>query len=258
MIIEEREKVAAKGTGGLVRLSIDDIPSLVQTTRAMATRTRQTAVGGDRFESEAFSAAPLQVSPHVHALYVKSSIWIRPALQWVGGFLFELWKGAGAIDELARTRDVTICVHTGKLFGKHSRTELLPAISGATEQTQFGEGMHGGETAVAHLGLNAAGDWITSCGKCCITLYTDIAGAFASMWRQVVLPTEEGDGKFLRSLSAAGVEDAELAGSYAELVDVSCWKQQGASDHAIAVTTALHTNTWCAIDGSPGILCTHR
>ena len=209
----------------------------------MATHTRQTAVGGDRLGSEAFSAAPLQASAHVHALYVKSSLWIRLALQWVGGFLFGIWKGSGAIEELARTRDVIICVHSGKLFGKRYRTELLPAISGATEQTQFGEGMHGGETAVARLGLRAAGDWITSRGQCCITLYTDIAGAFASMWRQIVLPTSEGDEQFLRPLSAAGVDDDELAGLYAELVDVSFWMHQGASDHAIAVTEALRSNT---------------
>jgi hypothetical protein len=62
----------------------------------------------------------------------------------------------------------------------------------------------------------------------------------------------------LRSLKAAGFEDDELAGLYSELVDTSFWLKNGASPHSIEVCAALHENTWSAIDGSGGVLQTHR
>ena len=74
---------------------------------------------------------------------------------------------------------------------------------------------------LAHLGLTAADDLITAGGKCTISLFTDISGAFASMWRRIVLPTAKGDEAFLRSLRAAGVEDHELHELYTDLVDIS-------------------------------------
>ena len=72
------------------------------------------------------------------------------------------------------------------------------------------------------------------------------------------MPTDEGDEQFLRSLSAAGVEDCELHDLYKELIDVSFWIKAGASNHSLAVATELHQQTWAAVDGSQGVLQTYR
>ena len=122
----------------------------------------------------------------------------------------------------------------------------------------MGEGMHGGETAIAHLGLKAAENWIVGRGKCSVTLYTDIIGAFASMWRQVILPCVDGDEQILHSLSAVGVESNKVEELYRELIDLSFWIKGGASTHALAVTAELHNMTWSAVDGAQGIMRTYR
>ena len=117
-------------------------------------RTRLT-VGGDRLGSEAYSAAPHEVARLLHPLHPKAAILLRPCLQYTGGCLFEIWKGSGATDSMDRYREVAICSHGGKLYAKHNRSQLLPTVAKLTEDTQFGGGLHGGETAIAHLCLKA-------------------------------------------------------------------------------------------------------
>ena len=111
---------------------------------------------------------------HVRALFAKAALWVRPSLQWTGGYLFELWKGSGEMDDLRRTRDVTIVTHNGKLFGGHYRQQLMPTVAQLTTCMQFGEGMHGGETAPAHLALRTGENLIVERGRCSVTLFSDI------------------------------------------------------------------------------------
>ena len=72
----------------------------------------------------------------------------------------------------------------------------MPSIEQITNETQFGGGLHGGETAIAHLALKSGEDLIEAQGLCPITLFTDIAGAFGALWRQIVLLTHSISQKF--------------------------------------------------------------
>ena len=237
-------------------LAVESIPTLTDTTRLVATATKQSAVGGDRLGSEAFSAAPKQVAKHLHPLHVKAAILVRPALQWVGGYLFEVWKGSGATDALDRFREVAITVHDGKLFSRFYRNNMIGTVDSLTEDTQFGGGLHGGETAIAHLALKAAADVISQSGRSPVFLFTDIAGAFASLARQIVLPTGQGDEAFLRSLAAAGVDSSVIGPWYQDLKDTSFWIKHGELEHNVQMVTALHRHTWAAVDGAAGCIST--
>ena len=53
---------------GKVILDLAAVPTLPQVTTACATHTKQTAVGGDKTGSEAYSAAPRAMARHLHAL----------------------------------------------------------------------------------------------------------------------------------------------------------------------------------------------
>ena len=106
---------------------------------------------------------------------------------------------------------------------------------------------------MAHLALKAADDLIVTRGRSSIVLSKDIAGAFAALWRKTVLPAKGGDEQFWRSLAAAGVEEDELAGLYADIVDTSFWAKQGSSQHSVEVAASLHNSTWAAVDGISGV-----
>ena len=74
---------------------------------------------------------------------------------------------------------MTIVSHASKLFGKHFRALLMPFIAQITAGTQYGEGMHGGETGLERLFLTQSIELIRSSQMCAITLFTDIIGAYA-------------------------------------------------------------------------------
>lgn len=130
------------------------------------------------------------------------------------------------MDDINRFRKVAITVHDGKLCSRYSRTNMLPTIDAITEDTQFGGGLRGGDTAIAHLTLKASADPIIQSGKSAVFLFTDITGAFASLARQLVLPTGHGDEVFLRSLAAAGVDPAIIKPLYQDIKDTSLLGQQ--------------------------------
>ena len=78
-----------------------------------------------------------------------------------------------------------------------------------------------------------------------IVFFTDIKGGFAFLARQIVLPTVEGDEIFLRSISVARVEGAELQAWYRDLIDTSFWSAGGASQHSVqAAASYVGSNGW--------------
>lgn len=66
--IINRERLEYQSSVNGTSLDAAAIPSLVDTTRLIASSARQSAVGGDRLGFEAFSAAPKAVARHVHPL----------------------------------------------------------------------------------------------------------------------------------------------------------------------------------------------
>eukprot|EP00959_Pyramimonas_sp_CCMP1952_P067054 1400043-Pyramimonas_sp.AAC.1 len=91
--------------------------------------------------SELFKAAPLETARLFHPLVFKSVVSLRPPLQWKGGHLFEIYKGA--MTEIPSYRDVTICEAASKLLPLHMRSRGMPALAATSSNLQFGGGLNG-------------------------------------------------------------------------------------------------------------------
>ncbi len=131
--------------------------------------------------------------------------------------LSELYKGKGAVSTCLSYRDVNLADNSAKVFGKRIRSSLLEPLQACTFETQFGSGLHGGETAIAHLYLRAVLDYGHVAKKAVAILFLDIVTAFASMVRRIVFEVDEGDEAWLHKLSSAGFAHEEVQEIYTEV-----------------------------------------
>ena len=65
--------------------------------------------------------------------------------------MVELFKGRGSMSIVKNYRDITMGDQDAKAVGRWLRGKLLAAVAAITAVTQWGSGLHGGETAITHL-----------------------------------------------------------------------------------------------------------
>ena len=83
-------------------------------------------------------------------------------------------------------------------------------------ESQLGSGLHGGETAIAHLYVRSLLEVGTVTKQTCALLFLDIVTAFASMARGIVFDVTEGDEQWLRRSHQVGFTDVEAKDIHAE------------------------------------------
>ena len=135
-----------------------------------------------------------------HPVQVKSILSVRPPLQARGGALQELYKGNGDHCRCASFHDISLGNYNSKLVCRWVRTRLKPALIAMTAVTQFGAGLHGGDTNVTHLQLRTAFEIADAINKFVGILFLDIITAFATLARHLVLDVDAGDELWLWAL----------------------------------------------------------
>ena len=96
------------------------------------------------------AAAPAEIADIYYPVVFKSFARLYPPLQWRGGALQELFK-KGSESNKKDFRDGVLADDSGKSVSKYIRTNVLPLVDNLTSNTQYGSGLNGGETAIAHL-----------------------------------------------------------------------------------------------------------
>ena len=93
-----------------------------------------------------------------YPLYIKSFLRMQPALQWKGGMAAALFKGKGSATDMSNYRDILLGNDNGKAFSGHVRRVIRPLVSFPSLGSQYGSGLNGGETAIAHLYMRSVID----------------------------------------------------------------------------------------------------
>ena len=109
------------------------------------------AYGEDLQIDEQFHLCNAELADLLHPLQATAFATGRPLLQYRGGMLVELFKGAGDQTSLKAYRDTIFGNYSGKSFAKWVRAELQPALVKFTTITQLGSGLHDSDTNIAHL-----------------------------------------------------------------------------------------------------------
>ncbi len=84
------------------------------------------------------------------------------------------------------------------------RKKLFPIANELCVESQFGGGLNGGETAIAHLYLRIFVDFINNSNTSGAIVFYDVCSAFATLLRRIVFDVDQGDEHWLRKLDRAG------------------------------------------------------
>ena len=87
--------------------------------------------------------------------------------------------------------------------------------------SQFGRGLHGGETAIAHLYLRLFADAVEHLKASAAVSFFNVCGAFATLLRRIVFDIDLGDDDWLRKLASSGCARKEIDEIY-EFIKVTC------------------------------------
>ena len=138
------------------------------------------------------------------------------------------------------------------------RPQLAAAAEVLSSDGQFGSGLHAGSTDVAHLVFQNLFAAAARQRVCAVAVFVDVATAFPSRARRLVLPTASGDEAWLHTIRCAGFTPEEAEEIRQEAVSIISWGRAGASSHTVAMVAALHDFTWAHGEGLEKLLVTRR
>ena len=98
----------------------------------------------------------------------------------------------------------------GKGVQRLLRKKLFPLANLLCVDSQFGGGLNGGETAIAHLYLRLFVDSIIFSRKSGAIVFYDVCSAFATLLRRIIFDIDQGDEHWLKQLSLAGFTQDDI------------------------------------------------
>ena len=147
-------------------------------------------MGEDILGCELGRRFPREVAQIMFPVTVKSWLFKLPPVQWLGGQVQELHKTKGSTSQVASFREVMLGNMFGKKFSKCLRKDAKQFLDDGSLSTQFGSGIGGGGTDVAHLYLRGLADFAKHKKLCCACIFIDVKTAFASLIREVAMSNE--------------------------------------------------------------------
>ena len=132
---------------------IQAVPTLIDLFKCFSNFKKGKACGEGLLVSDIFKLFPFHLSRVFFPLVVKTFVRIQPPLQWKGGMICDLFKNKGSPALISSYRDVLLMDDDGKGVQRLLRKKLFPLANLLCVDSQFGGGLNGGETAIAHLYL---------------------------------------------------------------------------------------------------------
>jgi len=129
--------------------------------------------------------------------------------------------------------------------------------------TQFGSGLNGGETCMAHLYIRNAFELCAHAKVSSSVLFLDVVAAFASMLRRIVFDVDHGDEAVICQLRECGFTEDDIEAIYAH-IKLFAFATDGLGavysgyDNSMKIAFELvnqtYTNTWMSSDGIPSVI----
>lgn len=162
--------------------------------------------------------------------------------------MFELWKGKGSMISLGSYRDVTCCSAIGKPFSVALRSSALSVLGAVASPGQTGSGLGGGGTDMARLWADAATHAAHLQRSSVALVFIDVAAAFASVVRELVLPLPSSADELAHRLLQRGFSHDDVYQCIAATEAHDMWTASGDHRHLANLLSAMHAHSWFTMD----------
>ena len=166
----------------------------------------------------------------------------------------ELYKHKGSPLLCDSYRDISLGHTGGKAAAAVLRARAQAPLEHAALETQFGSGLGGGSTDVAHLYLRALRDAADAMCECVGMLFVDVTKAFPRLCRALALPLPVSDEQFVRRLRASGFSDQAITAVLDRARNEQAWGAPPGSPHLAAALAERHIGTWAACEYLDSVL----
>ncbi len=174
----------------------------------------------------------------------------------------DLFKNKGSPALISSYRDVLLMDDDGKGVQRLLRKKLFPLANLLCVDSQFGGGLNGGETAIAHLYLRLFVDSIIFSRKSGAIVFYDVCSAFATLLRRIIFDIDQGDEHWLKKLSLAGFTQDDIDHIY-NFIKCSFFDNIDSGDFSSAGNNLVfnlaqewYTNTWTSQEFLPNVTYT--
>ena len=198
-----------------------------------------------------------QVSKLLAPLAIRCALTTFTPIQWRGGQVQEIFKGKGVLSSPKSYRDVFLASFSGSSWSRFLRSRAQPWAERHALRTQFGSGLFGGGTDLAHLALQGLLDVAAANRLSCAIPFVDLSSAFASMARAVALPMPQYEADLVQTLVSMGFDRREVAA----VREIACEDTLGLKEdpqHLVALICSMHSATWMSIEGISDVVETRR
>ncbi len=182
----------------------ESVPTLIDLLNCFYAFIKGKACGEGLLISDVFKLFPYHLAKVFYPLVVKTFVRIQPPLQWKGGMICDLFKNKGSPALIASYRDILLMDDDGKAVQRLVRKKLFPIANRLCVDSQFGGGLNGGETAIAHLYLRMFVDFINQSNLSGAIIFYDVCSAFATLLRRIVFDIDQSDEHWLRRVCWRG------------------------------------------------------
>ena len=150
----------------------------------------------------------------------------------------------------------------GKACSKQVRGNIYPILDQFSNNSQYGCGLNGGETAFGHLHTRMFLDSRLALGQSGALLFVDMSAAFASMLRSMVFDLNEGDEAWIKSLLKVGFSREDVEHIKQGVNETPWLHKNGKFDQGltqavsrdVAMAQSFFTHTWFSQEHIPNVV----
>ena len=237
--------------------SVPALPTLRATEATLLRLQRGKACGVDGITAELLRLDVPTASRSLLPVMLKAALGAREPTAWRGGHLVVLAKKAGAALDCASFRSILISSLPAKIYHRHVRQCLAPALAGFQGPLQCGtlpgpstDGLLLLARVVQHLGRRRS--------HRTALVFFDVRAAYYRLVRQLVIGMEETDAAMHRLLATLDLPSRALEELRGHLANMAAIPSAGTEAHAAKLAADLYRGTWFRLDQQAAVAFTRR
>ena len=182
-------------------------------------------------------------------LFAKTTLRFETAVSWVGGTLFELYKGSGLHKLAANWRAILSSNSAPKRFQKFLRPKVFDGVNKWLASSQYG-GRPGVGVDIASHTVKAYIEYRYSIKRSCLLFYIDIKSAFYTVIRPLLYNDDLSEQELACIVTFLGIPSQCIAPLLELLRAQSALTQAGVSDHLQLLIKGIFDTCHWQLSGS--------
>ena len=233
------------------------MPSLVDFEASISRRRRNRAAGEDGIPADVYMLDPPFFAALMYPLIFKSVLSRREPVQFKGGMLASLYKGAGEAANMDCHRGVLVADAIGKSCHSALRVKLAPHLELYARPTQHG-GRQNRTAAFATQAIREAQRYSRKRGSSLAVLFIDVVKAFYSVLRQMVMSVPLTDDALAKIMATIGLPREAMEDLAEHLAQPTAFQEAGISTSLDATISEAHEDTWFSTQLLPTVAHTYK